>query len=230
MESRATRSPRTDSPRTDSSRTESSRTGTEAPDSEVPWSGGPLSEEGLDEGTIVARAQDGDLVAFKELVESYQRVLFRVCFRMLNDRGEAEDAVQETLVTAWRKLPELDHPAAFRGWVYQVATRHCIAVIKLRSRRQTQPTSDQTLERDLLGAGSPTGDPAEQAEHSARVRGLGEVLATLPADQRACWVLKELHGLSYAEIAQIMSMPVSTVRGCLARARPKLLEGMSSWR
>lgn len=190
----------------------------------------------LDEATIVARAQDGDLASFEELLERYQRVLFRICFRLLNDRGEAEDAVQEALITAWRRLPELSDPAAFRGWVYQIATRHCLAVIKVRSRRQTVPTSDDALAGaaaaadTITGSGQAPPDPAAQAERVARDRGLGEVLATLPAEQRACWVLKELHGLSYAEISEILTMPVSTVRGCLARARPRLLEGMSSWR
>lgn len=165
-------------------------------------------------------------------MELYQRVLFRICFRLLNDRGEAEDAVQETLVTAWRKLPELGEPAAFRGWVYQIATRHCIAVIKLRSRRQTVTTPEESLAADAprIGSGQEPPNPAQEAERSARDRGLGEMLATLPAEQRACWVLKELQGLSYAEISEILAMPVSTVRGCLAQARPRLLEGMSSWR
>ena len=84
------------------------------------------------------------------------------------------------------------------------------------------------LERDLPVDAA--GDPAAVAQSEARLRGLEGFLRGLPDEQRACWVLRELHDLSYAEIAYATNLPVSTVRGRLARARQNLTEGMSAWR
>ena len=79
-------------------------------------------------------------------------------------------------------------------------------------------------------AGRGGSDPAESAEREAQLRGLNEVLAQLPDDQRVCGVLRELHQLSYAEIAYAMNLSASTVRGRLARARQNLAKGMDAWR
>lgn len=180
----------------------------------------------LDPDTVVARAQDGDLDAFEQLVDLFQVKLFRLAYRMLNDRGEAEDTVQETMIIAWRRLPSLATPAAFNGWIYQIATRQCLSILRTRVRRNTDVAdADTFVERS-----SPDDGPDRTAEKSAALHRLNAVLATLPDEQRACWVLKELHDLSYQEIANILQIPVSTVRGRIARARPLLAEGMSSWR
>ena len=94
---------------------------------------GPGFEPDLDEGSIVARAQDGDLAAFEHLVLTYQSRLFRLAYRMLNDRGEAEDIVQETLTTSWRGLPMLADVDAFGGWIYRLATNKCLDLLRKRS-------------------------------------------------------------------------------------------------
>lgn len=189
---------------------------------------------GLAEATIVGRAQDGDLVAFEQLLTHYQGPLFRLAYRLLGDRGEAEDALQDTMVQVWRKLPGLMEPLVFRSWVYQIVTRRCLSLLRTRSRRGVDPVDADEL--DELGAGQRStagkggGDPAEAAEMEAQLRRLNEVLALLPEDQRVCWVLRELHQLSYAEIAYAMNLSASTVRGRLARARQNLAKGMDAWR
>ena len=71
----------------------------------------------LSETTWVSRAQDGDPTAFEHLVRAYEAELFRLAYRMLNDRGEAEDTIQETFVVVWRQLPTLNDPQAFRAWI-----------------------------------------------------------------------------------------------------------------
>ena len=82
--------------------------------------------------------------------------------------------------------------------------------------------------RLLIGHTFP--DPASLAQYNAQLRGLDTFLRRLPDEQRACWVLRELHDLTYPEIAFAMNLPVSTVRGRLARARQNLTKGMSAWR
>jgi RNA polymerase sigma-70 factor (ECF subfamily) len=209
--------------------------------------GMPMTEHGpssrhrfddLDEPTIVARAQDGDVEAFEYLVDAYEGRLFRLAFRMLRDRGEAEDAVQETLIASWRKLPLLTSPRAFGGWVYQVVTNRCVDILRKRSacredvsREDVRSAANLHPEADTgLYGREGQGDPGYDAEISAQMHSLAAVLDTLPADQRACWLLRELHGRSYTEIAAILKISESAVRGRLARARHHLAEGMSQWR
>lgn len=186
---------------------------------------------GLAEQTIVGRAQDGDLPSFEMLVRRYQRGIFQLAYRMLFDRGEAEDVVQDTMVLAWRRLPTLVDPASFRGWLYQVATRRCLSLLRTRARRQTDPAEHDDLERVNRPAHpEQASDPASMAVDAARYRGLEHALKNLNEEQRACWVLREMHEFSYEEIADIVRLPVSTVRGRIARARQNLAKGMATWR
>ncbi len=190
------------------------------------------SEPGLDEGSIVARAQDGDLRAFEHLVNSYQNRLFRLAYRMLNDRGDAEDVVQDALTASWRGLAMLQDVQAFGGWVYRLATNRCLDVLRKRSTRSEHLTDpEDILSINADGAGSDLlSDPAYAAERTARDDSLTAVLNTLPPEQRACWLLREMHGRSYAEIGVTLKISPGAVRGRLARARIQIAEGMSEWR
>lgn len=196
--------------------------------------GTPGSPRVFSEASTVARAQDGDTSAFEQLVRSYEADLFRLGFRMLSDRGEAQDAVQDTFVLAWRRLPSLLDPQAFRAWIYQLMTRRCLNLLRVRARRHTGVTTGPDFELEAQ-AGTPvaTGStigPAAAAETHAMEDGLTAVLVALPPDQRACWVLHEMHDLTYPAIAYALGVPVSTVRGRIARARLQLAKGMTAWR
>ena len=128
-----------------------------------PVAGAPSPPRVFSEATTVARAQDGDTDAFEQLVRSYEADLFRLGFRMLSDRGEAQDAVQDTFVLAWRRLPSLLDPEAFRAWIYQLMTRRCLNILRVRVRRHTGVTSGPDFELEARPAGPAarsTTDPA----------------------------------------------------------------------
>jgi RNA polymerase sigma-70 factor (ECF subfamily) len=194
---------------------------------------GPGFEPDLDEGSIVARAQDGDLAAFEHLVLTYQYRLFRLAYRMLNDRGEAEDIVQETLTTSWRGLPMLADVDAFGGWIYRLATNKSLDLLRKRSSHAENIIDLEDMDT-IAEAGcravSAALDPAQEAEWSAEQDGLTALLNALPPAQRACWLLREMHGRSYAEIGVTLKITPAAVRGTLARARHQIAEGMSQWR
>ena len=185
----------------------------------------------LDEATVVARAQDGNLAAFEYLVEAYQGRLFRLAFRMLHDRGDAEDVVQDTLVACWRKLPLLMNVQAFSGWLYQMATNRCLDSLRRRTSHAEVILEPATLQTTADSSAEPGagGDPAREAEISVEIDSLAAALLTLPPEQRACWLLREIHERSYAEIAATLKLSEQTVRGRLARARAQLAEKMSPW-
>jgi len=132
--------------------------------SSSPVAGAPSPPRVFSEATTVARAQDGDTDAFEQLVRSYEADLFRLGFRMLSDRGEAQDAVQDTFVLAWRRLPSLLDPEAFRAWIYQLMTRRCLNILRVRVRRHTGVSSgpDFELEARPAGPGLPAAQPTRR--------------------------------------------------------------------
>jgi RNA polymerase sigma-70 factor, ECF subfamily len=180
----------------------------------------------LDEATLVARARDRDVDAFAVLLRRYQRRIFALCLRMLGGASaEAEDVTQEVFVTAWRRLPELQHDAAFSGWMYRAATNRCLNLLKTR-----RPTETIENDDDAPPARAPASDPARAAQNSAAMTALTGALEQLPPTQRACWLLREVHGRSYEEIAQLVGATPDAVRGRIARARIELAEVMAPWR
>ncbi|UQS24927.1 sigma-70 family RNA polymerase sigma factor [Amycolatopsis thermalba] len=179
--------------------------------------------EVLDDPTLVARARDGDVRAYEELVRRYQGRMYRLALRMLGSAGDAEDVVQEVFLTVWRRLEQLADDRAFVGWLYRSVTNRCLNVIRAR-RPVTDVDPDDTETR--------RGDarPERAAEVSAQMAALTTALAGLTPEQRACWLLREVHGRSYEEIAEAVSTSPTAVRGRIARARAQLAEVMQPWR
>ena len=179
----------------------------------------------IDEATLVVRAQEGDVRSYEELARRHQDALFRVAVRVLGNRADAEDALQEALFDAWKKIGSFRGEAAFSTWMYRIVTNRCTAL--LRRSRHTVPIPE-------FGQDAPTTpdsrSPERSAEMDAEMTALSRAVARLPDEQRACWVLRELEGLGYAEIAEITGTGETAVRGRIHRARTALAEGMRAWR
>ncbi|TCK21021.1 RNA polymerase sigma-70 factor (ECF subfamily) [Pseudonocardia endophytica] len=176
----------------------------------------------LDEPTLVVRAQEGDVHAFEELARRHQDALFRVAVRITGDRSDAEDALQEALIDGWRRIGTFRAEAAFSTWMYRIVTHRCTR--QLRTNRDTVPVADVGDQR----AGD--GSPERAAEVDAEMEALGRAVAGLPEEQRTSWVLREMEGLGYAEIAEITGAGETAVRGRIHRARTALAEMMRAWR
>ncbi|MBW5423470.1 sigma-70 family RNA polymerase sigma factor [Streptomyces sp. BG9H] len=179
---------------------------------------------GRDDGLLAVRAGEGDEEAFEELVRRHAPGLLRLATRLLGSRTEAEDAVQDSFVSAWRKLPEFRRDARFGTWIHRIVTNRCLNV--LRARRPAV---------DLEGVPEPQApeheaSPARVAEGHAAVADLTRAMAGLSPEQRVCWVLRELNGLSYESIAESVGISPEAVRGRVFRARRYLTEAMAAWR
>uniref|UniRef100_UPI0034DE682D RNA polymerase sigma factor n=1 Tax=Streptomyces flavofungini TaxID=68200 RepID=UPI0034DE682D len=159
------------------------------------------------DGLLAVRAGEGDEEAFEELMRRHAPALLRLATRLLGSRTEAEDAVQESFVSAWRKLPEFRRDARFSTWIHRIVTNRCLNV--LRSRRPSV---------DLAGVPEPQApeheaSPARVAESHAAVADLSRAMAGLSPEQRVCWVLRELNGLDYETIAESVGISPEAVRG-----------------
>lgn len=177
-----------------------------------------------DDGLLAVRAGEGDEEAFEVLVRRHGPVMLQLATRLLGNRTEAEDAVQDAFVNAWRKLPEFRGESAFRTWMYRIVTNRCLN--QLRARR---PATDLDSVPEPA-APEYQSSPARAAESHAATRALAVAMAGLSPEQRACWVLRELHGLSYENIAETVGISLQAVRGRVFRARRYLTEAMSAWR
>jgi RNA polymerase sigma-70 factor (ECF subfamily) len=169
---------------------------------------------------LVERARHGDQEAFAELVHQISDTLFGVARRILRDPGLAEDALQNALVTIWRKLPGLRDPDSFEGWAFRILVRACYADAP-RNRRWTTTVRvlpvDRASDEDGLTAIS-NRDELERA-----FRGL-------PLDQRAVFVLHHHVGLSLVEVAEVLGIPDGTARSRLFYATRALRSAFEAGR
>ncbi len=161
-------------------------------------------------------AQKGDKAAFGHLVENHQSRLLTVAYAVLGNRHDAEDVVQEVFVKAYLVLEQLKEPASFRSWLLRITVNKAINWRKKTARIWLE-LDKMTLEDD--GAG-----PAEELEASEQRRQIQAALEQLTPQHRAILVLREEEMLSYEEIAELLGLPIGTVRSRLSYARQKLRE------
>lgn len=185
----------------------------------------PLLLASLDDAAdafLVDRAADGDARAFAVLVRRYGRLLRAYAARMLGSTANSDDIVQEALVTAWQQLSTLEDRGAVRAWLVTITSRKALSFI--RSAKHHDDVDD------LEVAGDPDREPEAVARMAALDSSLSTALAALPDAQRRAWIAREMGDASYEDIATELELPVSTVRGLIARARKTLLQQMSEWR
>ena len=169
---------------------------------------------------LVVRAQRGDTRAFDLLVLKYQGRIATLVSRFLNDPSEVEDVTQEAFIKAFRALPKFRGESAFYTWLYRIASNAAKNHLVARGRR---PSADADVEdAEYYDEGDSLRD-SETPEDMLFGQELAEVvklaLAELPDELRAALTLREFDGLSYEEIADVMSCPVGTVRSRIFRAR-----------
>lgn len=173
------------------------------------------------EALLVQRTLAGDQQAFGELVRRFERDVFNLTYRMLNERTEAEDAAQEAFLRAYTNLERYDQGRSFKTWILSIASNHCID--RIRRRRLTWLSLEEPLPpHPALASDAP--NPEEETltnERNLLVQGL---LDSLNPDYRLAVVLRYWYDLSYAEIAEMLETTESAVKSRLFRARQALAD------
>lgn len=173
---------------------------------------------------LAVRAAEGDEEAFEALVRRHAPELLRLAAGLLGDRAEAEDAVQEAFISAWRRLPEFRGESGFGTWMHRIVTNRCLNVLRAR-----RPVADLSAAPEPA-APEHSASPVRAAESHAAADALARSLASLSAEQRVCWILRERDGLSYEAIAEAVGITPQAARARVFRARRCLTEAMTAWR
>jgi RNA polymerase sigma-70 factor (ECF subfamily) len=180
-----------------------------------------MSEQDIDR-QLVERARLGDKRAFELLVEKYQRRLLRLLSRMVRDQDEVEDIAQETFIKAYRALPNFRGDAAFYTWLYRIGVN--TAKNYLATRKKAMPTvSDQYMgeddEPDERLVAQDISTPESELLSKQVAMAVNQVVEALPEELRTAITLREMEGMSYEEISELMGCPIGTVRSRIFRAR-----------
>lgn len=166
----------------------------------------------MTDGELLALCRQGYETAFAELVGRYRNRLWSICFRVTGNREDAEEAVQDTLTSAWQNLHKFRGDAKVSTWLYRIAANASLAIV--RKRKETVADLD-VIELE---------DPAPlTADRVADVDAVRRALSELPEDFRVAVVLREFAEMSYADIAEHQGIPVATVKTRINRARKQLI-------
>lgn len=174
-----------------------------------------------DDRALIDRCLAGDTDAFSRLVQRHQDRLYGTLVHLLGSTQDALDVAQETFVLAWQNLASFRGDSAFYSWLFRIAHN---AAVSFRRRDRRPQSMDRG--RDLHGEEPEdrrsANDPAHQLVSDERRQVVQAALAALPEDYRTVLVLKEMDGLSYEEIADVIGCPIGTVRSRIHRARSEL--------
>lgn len=172
----------------------------------------------------VKAALNGDQDAFAELVYMFQDAVYNLCYRMLYDSAEAEDAAQEAFLRAYLNLARYDTARSFKTWLLSIASNHCID--RLRRRRMKWLSIDDPLPNLTLREDTP--EPEDVTISHERSRAIQNLLHQLPPDYRAAVVLRYWYDYSYVEIADILDTTESAIKSRLFRARQMLADKLDA--
>ncbi len=176
---------------------------------------------------LVERVQRGDKQAFGLLVDKYQRKLGRLLSRFVRDPAEVEDVTQEAFIKAYRALPNFRGDSAFYTWLYRIGINTAKNYLMAAGRRAPTSTSVDSDEAESLDEGEQLRD-INTPESLLLSREIGDTvnatMQALPEELRTAIQLREIEGMSYEDIAQIMNCPIGTVRSRIFRAREAIAE------
>ena len=186
----------------------------------------------MNEDLLIQSAQRGDLDAFNQLILRYQNLLFSIALRILADEDAASDALQDALISAFRKL-NMFRGGSLRSWLARIVINSCYDELRRKRRQPTLPfelldADGEEIEPDYWLPDSSVG-LEEQYESTELERAVQKCLSSLPPDYRAVFVLVDVECMSYEEAAEAVHVPIGTVKSRLARARMQMRKALQSF-
>jgi RNA polymerase sigma-70 factor (ECF subfamily) len=168
---------------------------------------------------ILIRASEGDMEAFEEIYRISSGYVYTVAIKVTGNREDAEEVTQDVFLSIHKNLKSFRFRSSFKTWIYRITTNKAINAYRKRSKERARkiPFDDETAAEEIETPGVSKLDE----EHQKKL--VSVMLESLPSEQRACVVLKDIEGLKYKEIALALKININTVRSRLKRAREKLI-------
>lgn len=180
----------------------------------------------LDDNTLVVRSRAGDQAAFQELVKRYQRKVYGVAYGMLHNSEDAMDVAQDAFIRVHRYLDKFRGSSAFFTWLYRITINLCIDHLRREGKAQTVDYDDAIThsggEAELLRPWSMDTNPSSALDRKELREVIFQALTTLSPNHRAVILMREVEGLSYAEMAQAMKCSKGTIMSRLFHARKRM--------
>jgi RNA polymerase sigma-70 factor (ECF subfamily) len=192
----------------------------------IPVSTNATSRTEQDDVALVLASQAGDQDAFAILVHRHQRRVFNLVYRMLQQYEEACEVTQETFLAAWQGLAGFRGKALFSTWLYRIAYNCTLKQIDQRKRDNALQIAIQAEQKEIIDNDECIGTQLETHNCQTLVR---EHLATLPAKYRVVLILRHLQEMTYEEMAEILTLPIGTIKTHLFRARNLLKERLEAF-
>ena len=174
---------------------------------------------------VVQQVLDGDTDMYRELVERYRTRVFTVALRLVANRADAEDLTQAAFVAAYSALGRFDPSRSYYTWLMRIAVNKCKDHLKSHKRREAHLTGD------ILGPGAlftgRVGGPEQEVDQKQRLAFMSQALAAMDKKYSVPLVLKEVQGMSYKEMQEVLDLPLTTLKIRVVRARVQLQERMS---
>lgn len=176
------------------------------------------------EAAVIQAVLDGDVNAYEALVKEYEKNVYNLALRMTGNSEDAADMAQEAFIKAYNSLTAFRGDSKFSVWLYRIVSNVCLDFLRSRSRKQTVSlsTENDDGEEVELDIADETYSPEQLLDRSLTRDAVRRGLAALPPDHREILLLREIQGLSYEEIADVLGLEAGTVKSRIFRARKKL--------
>ena len=161
---------------------------------------------------LVARSQGGDLDSFNQLVLRWERPIYALAYRVIGREEDARDVAQETFLRAFRALKGFKGQAKFSSWLYRITLNLCRDWIRRERRTPVVQPPEGVDVIELAGESTPSESIEDLVSRHQLGRAVGKAMSQLPEEQRTAIILKEYHGLTFQEIADLLDCPLSTVK------------------
>ena len=171
---------------------------------------------------LIEAARRGDQDAFAELVRLYEKRVFALTMRMCKNPEDAAEAAQEAFLAAWQGLAFFRGEASFSTWLYRLASNACVDLLRKEGRHKAAAGPSLNDEEVNIDAADPLPTPQEEAERKELREQIETGLAALSPEHRQVLILREMHQLSYDEIAETLDMDIGTVKSRISRGRKQL--------
>jgi len=169
---------------------------------------------------VIEKAATGDMDAFEKIYKEYSSTVYTLAFGVTQNRQDAEETTQDTFVKIFRGLKNFKFESSFGTWLYRITMNTAINIYRKRARQQEGSTAYNEVEYERPAGSDISRDQIERQDAASRV---AEILKNINPEHRSCIVLREIEGLNYREMADVLRIPLNTVRSRLKRAREAIV-------